>query len=661
MARYYYRRRWNPRYRRRYRPFWTRRTRAPFRRRRRRKYRVRRKLRTLPLKQWQPSHINKLCIKGLFCLFQMHKAKYNRNFNQWETRIPLEGLPNGGGFTIARFTLQALFEQHEKAHNVWTKSNKNFPLFRYTGCVIKVYRPLFTDLVIKFQTCYPMSSSKLMYTGSQPSIMMMTKGSKIIRCKTNAPNAKPYKKFRLPPPQQMTNKWYFQQDQHNTGLLLIQASAASLDEYYTSIHADSSTITLKSLNTKIFKNLNFANYPLAKGYSPNDKFHLWAANADNPQMKDLIWLGQGKLYNRGETLGQQNGTTFKAKYETYMSDPRKWGNVFHKDYLHQSVDLYFTQQAPAQMFAGHLEEWQETTKITEKGWTKVTQELFFTIRYNPFTDKGYNNNIYILPNWKDNENLEPDPDIDLQNPGFPNWLSCFGFVDYLLKLEKKSQLTTHYIIIHKSDYFSPTLPYYIFVDDFFLKGDSTDLEGRLDWDNINWYPMINHQEETLNTLALCGPGAPKPHDIKLNEAKIEYRFYFKVGGCAPPVEKVADPAKQPTFITPNNILDTNSLQSPEQPIESFLYQFDWRRDQITETAAKRITQDFSTSKYLFTDAKTTGTAVPLHKTQEKELLSSEEEETKTETLFEQLLQQRNKQKQLRHRIKLLMQQIQQLE
>ncbi len=283
---------------------------------------------------------------------------------------------------------------------------------------------------------------------------------------------------------------------------------------------------------------------------------------------------------------------------------------------------------------------------------KVTEDLFIPVRYNPFKDKGYDNNIYILPNYTNNDdNLEPLPDIDLQNPGFPNWLSCFGFQDYLIKLGKKSKINEHWIMIWKSKYFDPFLPYYIFVDHWFLHGDSEELEGRTGWDNVNWYPQVQHQQGELNTLALCGPGTPKLGTTKLAEAKIEYRFYFKVGGCGAPVEKVADPQQQPTYATPTNILDQNSLQSPEEPLETFLYQFDWRRNQITETAAKRITQDYSIGKSLFTDAATTGTEVPLHQTHEKDLLTSEEEETQKETLFQQLLDNRIKQQQLRQRIK----------
>nr|UGV39344.1 MAG: ORF1 [TTV-like mini virus] len=669
MARYY-RRYWRPRWRKRYRWFRTWRTGAPFRRRRRRRRRVRRKLPSLYIKQYQPQRINKLTIKGLYCLMLVHKARYNHDFNQYETSVPAQGLPNGGGFTILRFTWNALFEQHEKAHNIWTKSNKNLPLFRYTGCCIKVYRPEYVDLVLKFQTCYPMTSSKLMFTGTQPSIMMMTKGAKLLRCKKNAPQGKPYKKFYLKPPQQMMNKWYFQHTESNTGLLLIQAASASFDQYYTSIHSDSSTIHLQSLNTRIFQNLQFDTKD-TYGYHPKKNYYIWASNGSD-QLGDLIYLGQSKYYNDGETIGTQPQTTWGSTnffpcLQTYMANNKKWGNVFHHNHILQShTHYYFTTTPPLLAFQGTT--FNLNTKISEakKNETPIlntiTDHFIIDVRYNPFKDKGYDNNVYILPNFTDNsDDLNPLPDPDLQNPGFPNWLSTFGFTDYLIKLGKKTKIPEHYILIHTSQYFDGPLKYYIFLDSWFIGGNSEDLVGRTEGDNINWYPMIKHQEAALNILVLSGPGTPKLGDIKIAECKCEYKFYFKVGGCSAPVEKVANPATQPTFATPNNILDTNSLQSPEEPIESFLYQFDWRRDQITEKAAQRITKDFSTKKHLFTDAATTGTSVPLHQTLQKEILSSSEEEAQEETLFEQLQRQRIKQKDLRHRIRLLLNQIQQLQ
>nr|UGV39488.1 MAG: ORF1 [TTV-like mini virus] len=668
MARYYYRRRWRPRYRKRYRPFWTWRARSTFRtRRRRRRPRVRRKKRFLKLIQWQPKYINRLCIKGLYCLMQVHRAFYNHNYNQYAVNITREGLANGGGFTILRFTLNSLFEEHQKARNYWTKSNKNMPLFRYTGCTIKVYRPQDIDLVIRFQTCYPMCCSKLMYTGTQPSMLMMSRGSKIIRCKRNNPNLKPYKKFKFKPPDQMSNKWYFQHNESNTGLLLIQAASASLDNYYSSSNSESSTITLHGINTRVFQNLNFQTKS-TYGYNPKENMYLWTA-FDSDTAGSLVYLGQTQLYNTGQQIKDERKSTFQENLKCYMQNPKHWGNPFHQHHINkQEQHYYFTTTPPLQAFQNHTDITDTTPIDTLKSKNILhdfTQEILLKYRYNPFNDKGFNT-IYALPNFRDNIvgnkfNLEPDDDPDMQNPGFPNWLGPFGFQDYLIKLGKKSRINTDYIFIIKSNCIQPQETYYMLIDQYFQQGNSELLIGRTDYDNTHWFPMIVHQQGAMNLLTLSAPGAPKLGETKLAEAKIEYQFYFKVGGCAPPIEKVKDPTEQPTYVTPTNLLDTNSLQSPEESIESFLYQFDWRRDQITDSATKRISKDFSTTKYLFPDTRSLGTQVPTLQTYKEELQSSEEEETQKETLFEQLQRQRLKQKDLRLRIKHLLTQIQSLE
>nr|UGV37257.1 MAG: ORF1 [TTV-like mini virus] len=664
MARYYYRRRWKPRWRKRYRWFRPWRTRGPFRRRRRPKRRVRRKLPFIHLKQYQPKYIHRLTVKGLFCLLQVHKTRYNHDYNQYYNTTPKEGLPNGGGFSIVRFNLNTLFEEHTKARNYWTKSNRNMPLFRYTGCRLKIYRPRDIDLVLKTQLCYPMSSTKLMFTGCQPSMLMMNKGSYKIRCLKNTKNKKPYKILKLRPPEQMSNKWYFQHTESKTGLLMMQIAAASFDQYYTSINAESSSITLHGLNLRIFQNMNFANPPTS-GYIPKQGFALYASNGDD-KIKDLIWLGQTNLYNKGKHISEiSQQSTWKATVQKYMEDSKNWGNPFHHTNLYQSHTLWIGQNNPLHQLA--KDNLTANSTMQQAGLTKLTQELILKIRYNPFKDKG-NNNIYILPIYEDNYieetnkyDLEPPADIDLQNPGFPNWLSCFGFQDYLIKLNKKPNINTKFVIIWKSPYFEPLETYYLLMDDYFLNANSEELIGRTDWDNQHWHPQIQHQQGALNLLALCGPGTPKLGEIKLAEAKMEYNFYFKVGGCAPPVEKITDPTTQPTWVTPTNISTTNSLQSPDEPIETFLYQFDWRRDQITESAAQRITKDYGTKTTLFTDAVSTGTEVPLLQTLQEKDLTSEEEETKEETLFDQLQRHRIKQRDLRQRIRLLLTQLQTLE
>ncbi|UJO01888.1 ORF1 [Anelloviridae sp.] len=662
---YYRKRWWRPHWRRNYRRLWTRRIRGPFRRKRwrRRRHRVRRKLRSIILREFQPSHIKKLTIRGLYCLFQANHKRLNKNFAQYEATITREGLPGGGGYSILRFNFESLYEQHQLVHNMWSTSNKYTPLFRYLGCSIKIYRPEIVDAVVKFQTCYPMSASQFLYTGTQPSVMMMSRGCKRIPSKKTKPYGKPYRKYRLPPPQQMKNQWYFMSQLVKTGFVLIQSCAASFDQYYISHSAESQTISFETLNTKLFQNMNFKSLPTS-GYSPKDNATMWGMTNGTDQWGNMIFLGNTIEYQLGHSLNQLKDEmtttpkTWGEVVEKYLSNRKYWGNPFHEHYISKKVNLWYSTKTAALTLQGK----DFNTKVAPTtGLTTLDQEFIFQCRYNPNIDKGDTCRFYLKSNWKENEDLLPPTDKDLEIDGFPLWLSAFGFVDYQIKLGKVTSVPTHYTVIFQNSYVQPKLDYYLPLDTYFTTGNSEYLQGLTGWDRTNWYPMVTHQDDSLETIAQCGPGMAKLGKNTTDECKCEYKFYFKVGGCAPPIEKIKNPSEQPTYPIPNNFLEQPSLQSPEEPIETFLYNFDWRRDQLTETATQRIITDYSITKPLLSDSTTTGTDVPVHQTHQKEFLQTEETETETEALFQQLFHQQQQQQQLRYRIKQLLNKLQKLE
>ncbi len=54
-----------------------------------------------------------MCVKGMYCLFQANHNLLTRNYTQYMESIPPEGIPSGGGFSLNRFTLDCLFNEHE--------------------------------------------------------------------------------------------------------------------------------------------------------------------------------------------------------------------------------------------------------------------------------------------------------------------------------------------------------------------------------------------------------------------------------------------------------------------------------------------------------------------------------------------------------------------
>nr|UGV34148.1 MAG: ORF1 [TTV-like mini virus] len=662
---YYYRRK---RYWKRRRPFryrW-RRFRRPFWRRRRYKYKVRRKLPYLHLKEWQPKVIRKFAVKGMYCLLQTNHKLINHNYTQYMESIPREGEPSGGGFSLNKFTLNCLYSEHEKARNVWTKGNKNLPLIRYTGCRFRIYRPKNMDAVIKFQNCYPMTATNLTYVGTQPYIMSLSKNSYKISRLDNTSKKKPYKQFKFPPPQQMTNKWFFSADIANKGLIMLAASAASFDQFYISKSAESDTVTLHVLNTKIFQNRQFK--PLTtSGYHPKDNYWLYATldEGEHPKIGSLIFLGNTEQYKEGTEFQKIPDLTTTSTVENllpHLTNPDYWGNPFHHHYTQQNYHLFFTQTSPSIFFNSHKNK--KLSDTTEGlSITRVTQELYFTVRYNPNRDKGTNSQIYLKSNWQAQQGWDPPANPNLILTGFPLWLLTWGWIDYHLKLAEITNLETHYITVIQSDAIEPQdlhLDAWVILDIDFLNGDSEwhPGQGRTDWDNLNWYPMNHYQHRSLEVLGQSGPATPKLGKDITDELHCEYAFYFKSGGCVPPMDKITDPSKQPIYPIPTNIADPNSLQSPTEPIESYLYEFDERRGQITKTAAERISKDYKPTKTLFTDSETSGSDVPVLQTFQEIQDSSEEEETKETSLFQQLLKQRNKQQLIRQRIQRLLKEIQ---
>nr|UGV39482.1 MAG: ORF1 [TTV-like mini virus] len=659
---YYYRNYRRPWWKRRRRYYW-RRSRRPFRKYRRRRYRVRkRKLKFLPLKQWQPGCIRKLTIKGLYCLLQANHKLLSNNYTQYMESVPLEGTPSGGGFSINRFNIDCLYNEHLKARNIWTKGNNNLPMIRYLGCQWKIYRPTNCDAVVKFQNCYPMEANDLTYFSSQPYIMMMTKNTHKISRLGNTKNKKPYKKITLRPPQQMTNRWFFTADIYKTGLSMITSTAADFENIYVSKYSESDTISLKLLNVKIFQNRQL-NYLPTNGYHPKEGMWLWAtANGEeDPQFKDMIFLGQTLLYNKGTPIDNLQSYSQDWKISDALNkytNNSDWGNPFHEDYLNKTHHIYYTTNSPWTALTSPYNEKPVTTKLSKLPFHKLEQELYFEGRYNPNRDRSQNI-IYFLKTTEAQVGWDPPEKQSLITEHYPLWVAMWGLRDYHIKLGDMQHMDTDYVMVIQSKHIEPqdiALKYYVILDKKFTHGDSEWNEGheRTQWDNIHWHPILHYQHRSIEDIAQSGPAVPKLGEYKMAELHCEYKFFFKIGGCIPPMEEITDPAKQTPFPIPTNIDGPNSLQSPDTPIESYLYTFDERRGQITSKAAARIKQDFTTTKTLFTDSETTGTDVPILQTLQEIQDSSEEEETQEATLFEQLLNQRNKQLRIRKRIKRLL-------
>nr|UGV35367.1 MAG: ORF1 [TTV-like mini virus] len=657
----YYSRRW--RFGRRRRRTWRRRFRGPFRTRfwRRRKpyrYRVRKRKRSfIPLLQWQPKRINKLKIRGRIPLFVTTNERISNDYTFYANAIAPHYFPGGGGFSIYRFTLDSLYEQFKLVQNFWTKGNSDFPLIRYTGCKFKLWRSDKCDYIVNYHACKPMMATIDTFHSTQPTIMTLNNRHVTVPCKTNNRYRKSYKLLKIKPPSEMTNNWYLQKDFAQTPLVMLMSTSTSLDRWYASSTAQSTTIGFKSLNTAVFDFYNYKLHPTT-GYIPKkDKYMFSLQNGvtdiSKTPIKKLIYLGQSKEYTKGRTIEStiQNSESFETTWDRYFSTSTNWGNIFEPKYLTQEVPILTSNFSPTELKQKFK---SQTTSLTGNETigpyiTQTTHQLLVECRYNPYADTG-GNTIFIVPITKPEQtelHVPGDPKFKTEN--YPLWLEAWGFLDFERKLLGQT-IDTDYQLVIQSPHINPSMFYYIPIDPEMETGRSKyrppDTQPTV-YDQLHWHPKITFQVTSVNTIASSGPGTIKlPKNISA-EAHADYTFYFKLGSCGAPVQDIENPDNITTYTSANNLLQTTSLQSPEYPIEYYLYGFDQRRDTITQKAARRIQKYIESQK---TIPQITGSKLDVPLLYQTETPEKTETETEEATLLELLQHQRDQQQQFRHRI-----------
>lgn len=603
---------------------------------------------------------------GFAPLFLTTSARVTNNFTCYKESTAPYHFPGGGGWSLNNFTLNSLYENHLTLQNWWTVSNDNMPLIRFTGVTIYLYRAAEVDYLFQYNNSYPMTATKLTYTSMHPQAMLLHKHTKKMLCKKHNKNRKPYKKIKIRPPSQMYNKWYFQRDLAHVPLLQTMCTAASLDRMFLHSNAISSTVGFTSLDIVGFRNHNYSKTSTT-GYIPLPNTLLFGVrvkqNIKNIKITDLIFLGNPEDMTEGTPIGNipqsdyssQAGTnTVGKQINAARYQQKHWGNPFDPTF-HRLGGLITTNKT-----------WQDIITEYDNQQVKNLKEEWFTwkthftkeCRYNPFADKGDENKLYLIDLRDKAHEWDWDyPVATTLYDNLPVWLMLWGYLDFQRKCGELSVVDTNYLCVIYSKYITPQQggKYFVPLDNDFLEGRSpyADPETVFPSDLTAWHPRVRTQVQTLNLLGSTGPGVVKlPPNISA-EAHFKYIFHFKIGGQPPPMATLTDPDNQPKFVTPDNILQIPSLQSPTTPIQYLLYNFDERRGTITKAAIKRM-QKYQETESSILPITESAFACPVASQKEAQTPESTDEEKEEMSIEEQLHLQRKQQKQLRKRIQLLL-------
>nr|UHK06454.1 MAG: ORF1 [Torque teno midi virus] len=529
--------------------------RRTYRRGRKRFKKVRRKKKQLPITQWQPQAIRKCKIKGTAINVLGVQGTQYRCYTNNKYEYTISKAPGGGGFGVEKYSLGYLYKEHRAGNNIWTSSNVNLDLVRYTGCTFKFYRHPHIDFIGTYSRNYPMDLQKYTYADSHPYQILQSKHKFLVPSMKTKPKGKRYVKVRIKPPRQMVNKWFFQESFSDTGLLQLHTAAADLRYPHLGCCNTNQLAGFLHLNTDIYHNGAWGN-PNNPVPTQQSKWYVPTPN----------FAAVTKVKNaKGDTV---DITTCLTPYEKTISYKEGW---FQPKFL-QAIEILQPQQLNGPI----------------KG-----------ARYNPSLDTGQGTAVW-LTSVLTNEYGPPKTDLDLYLEGLPLWQLLLGFLDWVKQKKKDPTFLQSYYLCFHCNAIEPKpgiKQVFIPVDYSFIMGKGAYDSILSVWDQSHWYPLLKHQLQTINALVSTGPFIPKLDTIKDStwELYSEYIFYFKFGGAALPDAETKDPATQGSHDVPDRLTKKIQVLNPQKNIAAAaLHSWDYRRGIITSTAYKRMCENAET-------------------------------------------------------------------
>nr|UGV35948.1 MAG: ORF1 [TTV-like mini virus] len=635
-------------------PFRRRRPRKPFRRRKRRHRWVRKrsyfyknfkKLKKLRLSQFQPNKIKKCKIKGYLQLFGGGTQRISSNFTLFKESVVPPQEPGGGGWGLQQLNLGNLYIQNQYIMNWWTKSNKGYNLCRYLGLKITLYRQQKTDYIFCWEPEPPYEVTKYLYPSYHP-YKLLTYNKRIIvpSMETMPHKRKPYIKKYIKPPKEMKNQWHFQQHFANYPLIQFVATSCSLNSMFMPTTAISNNITIYTLNTRFFSSCNFTELQQSQwGYTPRQNSYLYGIQQpkvpwNETPLAQVTYLGNTMINDAGDEIGQKPITDYGLAH---------WGNPLFYRYLNGDFLTFLSSKNPQEFF-GQPPTRTQTIKNKDPTATLQHEDMVEQCRYNPNHDQGTGNVAFWVKNNSVTSNKweEPkDPALKIQD--FPLWLLLWGWADYTRHITHLRNIDEDYILVVRSRYMNTTMPNFVFLATNYIEGETIYTEEREHiplYDMAHWYPKWRYQQPAIENLLHTGPAVCKNESQKSVQAHMKYTFFFKWGGNPSAMENIYDPTAQPIWTPTNPEQTTHEITNPTTNIANYIYEWDTRRDIITQKALNRIKQIETDDILMFTD----GTTNPPQKTTPQE---KKTKKTQEEALLQQLLniQQLNQQLQFRFR------------
>lgn len=471
-----------------------------------------------------------------------------------------------------------------------------------------------------------------------PLLALQRRKKRLLLSTATNPKGRLTKKFKIRPPKQLINKWFFQEDFSTYGLVTIGATACNFRYPWLGCCNENLIITLYYIQPDFYKHSEWSQYH-TQAYNP-----LGFTPSAHTQMKTTNIY----TYKEGNRDVQ------------WTMKPFEGANPYYK-----SVAIDGGWFCPPVMRAYKV---QETTGGPPLGLTPCG-----VLRYNPALDTGKGNKVWLTPTLSGTYGVPKDEDLVMED--YPLYMIFYGYTSFLKQMKHDSvNFQANMFVIQspalKRIFGNDSHPWYPIVDKSFCYGKGPGMTDPITFTNQTWYPSVYSQRDSISSIVNCGPYVPKYNETKEStwQCNYFYNFHFKWGGSYPPDQEAEDPTTKGKYPVPDKLHETIQIADPvKQKYKEIFKTWDYRRGTLTKKALKRMYDNLSTDESLQSDS--TGCSsrkktrmLPVLQNPKKEnkeiqecLLSLCEETTcpdqeKTPDLFKLIQQQHNQQQQLKYNI-----------
>lgn len=518
-----------------------------------------------------------------------------------------------------------------------------------------------------------------------------------------------------------TDKWYPQSDLCDLPLLTIFASAADMQYPFGSPLTDTVVVgfqVLQSMYNDCLSILPENFQDSGKGKALHEQITKYLPNYNTTQT-----LAQLKPYvdnmqsatpsqtwssmvntTKFTTASTPTITNGSAPYYTF-ADTWYRGTAYTNNITHiplKAAQLYeqTTKKLLGTTFTGGSPYLEYHGGLYSSIWLSAGRSYFETkgtytdVTYNPFTDRGEGNMVWI--DWVSKyDSVYSKTQSKCLIEGLPLWAAVYGYAEYCSKATGDTNIEQNCRVVIRSPFTNPQLldhnnplrgyvPYSINFGNGKMPGGSSQVPIRM---RSKWYPTLFHQKEVLEAIAQAGPFAYHSDQMKVSLG-MKYAFKWVWGGNPVSQQVVRNPCKDTGGSSGNRVPRSVQIVDPKYNTpELAIHAWDFRRGLFGPKAIKRMQTEPYPTELLSPGRKRyrrdTEALLPSQEEQQKENLfflpvkqlrpippweesdqtQSEEEgvQQETQTLSQQLQQQLKEQQLMGVQLRALYQQLQRVQ